>query len=93
MRRAAKVDQNQSAIVKALREIPGVTVAVGHDDILVGFRGRTLWFEVKRPESKKRLQESQKKLKAEWAGHYRVVWTIDQIIEEIGVGATSLDVR
>lgn len=93
MRRAAKVDENQSAIVKALRSIPGVTVEVGHDDILVGFKGRTFWFEVKRPECvSKRVKEilasqitdSEKKRLEEWSGHYRIVWELDQILADIG---------
>ena len=93
MRRAAKVDENQRAIVKALRAIPGMTVEVGHDDILVGFKGRTFWFEVKRPEAVSKrvnevlasqITESERKRWEEWAGHYRIVWSIDQILADIG---------
>jgi hypothetical protein len=93
-RYAKRTDANQAAIVKALRDIPGVTVAVDHDDILCGRNGVTFWFEVKRPEtvSKKegavcssQLKKSQKKLMANWTGHYSVVWSIEQILEEIGV--------
>ena len=50
MRRAARVDKNQKEIVKALRSIPGVSVALGHDDLLVGFRSKTYWFELKSSE-------------------------------------------
>lgn len=93
-RRAARVDENQSAVVAALRKIPGITVAPGHDDILVGFRGKTYWYELKSPDKiRKRdqklgagvLKESQKKLIDEWRGHYKIVWTIDQILTDIGV--------
>ena len=92
MRRAAKIDDNQRGIVKALRQIPGVTVEVGHDDILVGFKGRTFWFEVKRPECvSKRVQEiltsqiteSERKRLEEWSGHYKIVWDLDQILAEL----------
>lgn len=38
-RYAASVDKNQPEIVKALRKIPGVTVQVGMDDILIGRNG------------------------------------------------------
>ena len=54
MRRAAKVDVGQAAIVEALRGI-GCTVqslaAVGSGcpDLVVGFRGRNLLLEVKAP--------------------------------------------
>ncbi len=89
-----KVDNNQSDIVKALRKIPGVTVEVGHDDILVGRVGRTFWFEVKTPDcvSKKtgkvrpsKIKDSQKKLLHTWMGHYSLIWTLDQILKEIGL--------
>ena len=91
-RRAAKVDHNQSEIVSLLRDIPGCSVEPGHDDILVGYRGRTFWFEIKiqdcvsnrtgkvKESSKK---ESQKKLEKEWTGHYRIVSTFDEILKEI----------
>lgn len=62
MRRAAKVDRNQSEIVAALRGI-GATVqplhAVGQGcpDLLCGFRGRNILIEVKdgakRPSARK----------------------------------------
>lgn len=92
MRRAAKTDNNQTAIVNALLEIPGVTVEVGHDDILVGSNGRTYWYEIKSDlaVSKKTGQildsqkkKSQKKLEAEFTGHYRIVSRIDEILSEI----------
>lgn len=92
MRRAAKVDENQSAIVKALRQIPGVTVETGHDDILVGYRGKNYWFELKRPEAVSKrvgevlasqITESERRRWEEWTGHYRIVWNIDQILAEL----------
>lgn len=93
-RRAAKIDSNQPEIVEALRAIPGVSVQVGMDDILVGRNGKTYWFEIKEPGavSKKTgkindsaIKPSQHKLIAEWRGHYSVVWNLDQILDEIGV--------
>lgn len=91
-RRAAKVDRNQNEIVKALRKIQGVTVELDHDDMLVGHKGRTYWFELKDETavSKKtgQVKESEKKdsqikLEAEWAGHYEIVWNLDQILARI----------
>ncbi len=82
-RRAAKVDANQSRIVAGLRCIPGVSVQTGHDDILVGFRGRTYWFEIKRPECKSRLMDSQKRLRAEWSGHYAIVSSLEEILSAL----------
>lgn len=93
-RRAAKIDASQPGIVKALRQIPGCDVMPGHDDILVGFRGRTYWFEIKDPEavSKKTglVLESEKKdiqkyLENNWPGHYKIVSSLDEILKELAV--------
>ena len=90
----SRADNNQKEIVKALRKIPNLTVEVEHDDFLVGWEGVTYWFECKNPEKvldKKgklkpdALKESQIKLLANFTGHYSVVWTLDQILEEIGI--------
>ena len=90
-RRAAKIDKNQPDIVKELRK-RGYSVAVGHDDILVGHNGKTYWFEIKEPEtvSKKtgevrpsEIKDSQKDLLKSFKGHYKIIWNIEQILEEI----------
>ena len=91
-RYSAKTDTNQAAIVKALRSLPGVTVAVNHDDILVGYQGRTYWYEIKNPDavSKKtgKVRESEKKksqkdLEDTWTGHYKIVSSYDELIKDI----------
>jgi len=91
-RRAARVDDNQQEIVDQLRSIPGVTVQLSMDDILVGHRGYNFWFEIKEPSnvSKKTglinesaIKPSQKKLRETWKGHYAIVHSIEQIIEVI----------
>jgi hypothetical protein len=93
-RRAARIDRNQGQIVKALRKIRGVTVQTGMDDLLVGYKGFTYWYELKEPEkvSKKTgellesaIKPSQKKLRDTWKGHYRIVWSLDQILAELGI--------
>lgn len=93
-RRKDKIDGNQNAIVSELRRIPGVSVETGHDDILVGYQGRTYWFEIKAEDalSKKTgeirdsaLKDSQKTLIRDFNGHYRVVWSIVQILEDVGI--------
>ena len=88
--RAKKIDNNQAEIVQALRSIPGVSVAVGHDDILVGRKGRTYWYEIKseRQVSKRtgkvlRVEDSQQKLLDTWKGHYRVVSSLDEILRDL----------
>ncbi len=75
MRRAAKVDDNQKDIVKALRAI-GATVRIvtqgeGIPDLLVGFRGHTVLMEVKdgdKPPSARKLTEAEQKFFEEWRG-------------------------
>ena len=93
-RRAAKIDSNQPEIVDALRAIPGVTVQLGMDDILVGHKGRNYWFEIKEPGEvnkkkgsvqKAAIKDSQYKLLDHWTGHYSIVWSLDQILAEIGI--------
>lgn len=91
-RKAAKVDENQPAIVAYLRSMPGVMVEVNHDDILVGFRGRTFWYEIKTPDAvskrtglinESEKKDSQKRLEREWTGHYKIVYCITQIIDDL----------
>ncbi len=91
---ALKIDNNQQAIVKALRKIPGITVEVSHDDILVGRNGKTYWFEIKNPDcvSKKtgeiqpsKIKPSQYKLLETWTWHYSIAWELGHILDEIGM--------
>lgn len=76
MRRAAKIDANQTQVVEALRAA-GATVqslaAVGKGlpDLLVGFQGQTLLMEVKdgrKPPSQRQLTEDQLKWHGAWRG-------------------------
>ena len=91
-RKAAKVDTNQIEIVATLRKM-GFTVAPGHDDILVGDSKNTYWFELKDMDTWKKngglkahaLKDSQVALLQNWKGHYAVVWTLEQILNDMGV--------
>ena len=91
-RHAARIDSNQREIVEQLRKIPGVKVELNHDDILVGYKGRTYWYEVKDPSTvssktgdvrQSEKKPSQIKLENEWTGHYRIIWKLEQILNEI----------
>jgi len=92
-RYANRVDNNQKQIIADLEKIPGVSVKPGHDDLLVGFRGRTFWFEVKNPNTlnkkggfyKGRVRKGQIKLQNEFNGHYSIVTTSKEIMQQIGV--------
>ena len=81
-RRAKKVDANQPDIVKALRKL-GYTVYLDVDDILVGKNGFNYWYEIKNKNGRNRKQESQTKLEKEWLGHYKIVSSLDEILEDM----------
>jgi hypothetical protein len=58
-------------------------VGQGCPDLMVGFRGRTLCFEVKdgsKSPSRRALTEDQKQWHAAWAGHVVVVESVEQAI-------------
>lgn len=89
MRRAAKIDANQSEIVAALRAI-GATVAVtstvgqGFPDICVGYRGRSILMEVKdgsKPPSERKLTPDQELFHAAWRGEIVVVKSAAEAVE------------
>lgn len=68
MRYAARVDANQQAIVKALRDAGAFVWIIGLPvDLLVGFSGQTYLVEVK-DGSKKRLTRLQEDFFASWCG-------------------------
>ena len=93
MRRAAKVDANQSQIVAALRDVgasvqPLHAVGQGCPDLLVGFRGQCFTLECKDgslPPSARKLTEAQKWWHMNWRGHVVVVKSVDEALEAIGV--------
>lgn len=91
MRRAAKVDANQDAIVSVLKAW-GATVqslaAIGKGcpDLLVGYRGHTILLEIKdgrKPPSQRQLTEHQQKWMSEWKGGTLAVVTDIQGIETL----------
>jgi len=74
MRRAARRDDNEQSIIKAMREA-GAYVKVVNDeglfDLLVSYRGKTLLLEVKdgaKPPSARRLTDAEAKFHNEWPG-------------------------
>ena len=92
-RRAKKIDKNQSGIVGYLRGLPGVSVELGHDDIIVGYNLMSYWFEIKSENavSKRTGQvlesakkKNQKRLQQTFTGHYSIVSTAIEILDEIG---------
>jgi len=91
-RQAAKIDVNQPKIVADLRQL-GCTVETEKDDILIGYKGRTLWVEIKTMDTWKKtgglkagtFKYSQIGLIKGWDGDYMVAWTTEQILHELGI--------
>ena len=91
-RQAARIDANQPKIVEDLEAV-GCSVEVAKDDILVGYKGRTLWVEIKTMDTFKKsgglkagtFKPSQIKLIGEFTGDYMVAWTSEQIMHELGI--------
>lgn len=89
-RRAANIDKNQNDIVEALRAL-GCSVHTGVDDILCGFQNLTFWYELKSENavkkdgliSEKAIKPGQKKIRSTWRGHYRIVASLEQIIDDM----------
>lgn len=89
VRRAARVDENQSEIVASFRAM-GCSVADtsavgdGFPDLVVGKFGITVLVEVKNPRkipSKRRLTPDQKDFHDEWNGSITIVETLDDVID------------
>lgn len=92
MRRAARTDANQAAIIEALRAIGASvrdTSAVGNGfpDLVAGFRGRTWLLECKdgnKPPSARKLTPDQIEFKSTWRGHWAVVNSPEEALEIVG---------
>jgi len=86
MRRAAKVDKNQPAIVDALRDIgagvqPLHVVGDGCPDLLVGYQGQNYLLEVKNLKGRgNKLTDDQKIWHACWPGQKTIVISPEQAI-------------
>lgn len=89
MRRAAKADDNQREIVKALRSA-GATVQLLHSvgggcpDALVGHRGRNFVVELKdgsKPPSARKLTPDQLEWHASWRGQVAIVTTVEEALD------------
>lgn len=93
MRLAAKIDENQPAIIGALRAIgasvePLHRVGRGCPDIAVGFRGRNYLIEIKdgrKPPSARDLTGHQKVWHASWRGQVDVAESVADAMRIIGV--------
>jgi hypothetical protein len=97
MRRAARVDANQPAIVEALRKVgatvqPLHTVGQGCPDLLVGYAGHNHVLELKdgsKPPSRRKLTADELEWHDSWRGRVFVVHDISEAL--IAIGAQSRD--
>ncbi|MCU4576111.1 hypothetical protein ACMHYC_10865 [Acinetobacter courvalinii] len=91
MRRAAKIDANQTEIVKALRQVGAsvqslASTGKGCPDLLVGFRGVNWLLEIKdgqKVKSARKLTPDQIEWHESWCGQVHVIEDIDQAIKLI----------
>lgn len=90
--KAKRADANQSELVKQLRKIPGVSVAVTHrvgdgfSDLVVGYKGNNFLIEVKdpsQPPSKRKLTPDEQEFHSEWKGQIATAETITDILNLI----------
>lgn len=85
MRRAARRDEPETEIVKALRKAGCLVLYCHHPDLIVFFRGRVHLLECKRRSGK--LTESQEKLIRDgWPLH--IVRTTEEAFAAMGLETT-----
>jgi hypothetical protein len=81
MRRAAKVDDNQAAIVDALRRCSVTVEIIGKPlDLLLCCRGETSLMEVKNPVGKDEFTKEQVEFIARWPGKIHVARTPEEAV-------------
>jgi len=90
MRKRAKKDNNQDSIVKALRMIPGLSVAItsqlgnGFPDLVIGYKSKNYLIELKLTNKSKLTPDEVRFLK-NWCGHYAVCSLLEEILILIGI--------
>ncbi len=84
-RYAAKVDDNEKEIIRALESIGCTVYRLGTPvDLLVGYRARNFLIDVKNPDTdygkNDRGTPEQKRFFETWRGQARKAWTADEAI-------------
>jgi Holliday junction resolvase len=89
MRTKGRTDDNQTAIVKALRNA-GCSVAItsdvggGFPDLVIGAHGKNYLLEVKdgnKPPSERKLTAAQNSFHGEWEGQVDIVYSVRGALE------------
>lgn len=84
MRRAAKVDANQPAIIDALKRCSVSVEVIGKPvDLLLCHRGETSLMEVKNPDGKDTLSKDQVEFIARWPGKVHVVRSVEEALQAV----------
>jgi hypothetical protein len=85
MRRAAKVDANQDAIVKALRQLGVQVEIIGKPvDLLCCRQDKQMFvLEVKNRDGRDQLTQDQKDFIASWPADVHIVYTPDDAIRAV----------
>jgi len=93
MRRAARIDANQTQIVSALRSV-GASVELlsavgkGCPDLLVGYRGMNILMEVKdgnKPPSERKLTSDQIVWHTDWKGVVFLVTSVHDALDALEI--------
>lgn len=89
--RAAKIDINQTEIVKQLRQIPGISVHItsrlgcGFPDLVVGYMKKvTILVELKRP-GKIKLTDKEKEFCESTQCNYIIAQNVNDILKELKI--------
>jgi len=93
MRKAAKIDDNQKAIVNVLRQIGASVQSLaatgkGVPDLLIGYRGINYLMEIKdgnKVPSAQKLTIDQEHWHSLWRGSVHIVNSIDQALKILNV--------
>ncbi len=90
MFRAARIDANQPEIVKTFRKFGWYVLIISQlkncCDIIVSKNGRTIAVEIKdgsKPKSKQKLTEGEIKFRNEWQGEYKLIKSIEDVLNTI----------
>ena len=88
MRRAARIDDNQTEIVKTFKMLGWSVLIIAQlkncCDIMVAKNGHTIAVEIKdgkKVESRRKLTPGEADFRDEWKGHWELVESIDDVLK------------
>lgn len=86
---AARRDKNETDIVKALRDVPGLSVvplsAKDVPDLLIGYQDKNFLIELKNKKGLNKLQEGQAEFLENWKGQVAVAHSLEDILDILGI--------